>query len=107
MRSGDFPERVAAVDGDAGGLHAGTKVGCGDDEHGAGLEAERIGNRWVGGEESAPARAAAEMAAGEFPERVAGLDADLVGAGRSDGRGYGRVGRNERGTRGNGFCREQ
>jgi len=107
VRSGELPERVAAVDGDAGGLHAGTKLGCGDNEHGAGLEMEGIGDRGVGGEEIAPARAAAEMAAGEFPEGVAGLDADLVAAEMIDGRSCGRVGRSERGTRGNGFCGEQ
>ena len=107
MRSGDFPERVTAVDGGAGGLHAGTKFGCGDNQHGAGLEMEWIGNRGIGGEEVAPAGAAAEMAAGKFPERVAGLDADLVAAEMIDGRSCGRVGRSERGTRGNGFCGEQ
>ena len=64
LRSGDFPERVAALNRDAGGLHAGTKFGCGDNQHGAGLEMEWIGNRGIGDEEIVPARAAAEMAAG-------------------------------------------
>lgn len=95
------------MDGDAGGLHAGTKFGCGDYQHGAGLEMEWIGNIWIGGEEIAPARASAEMAAGEFPEGIAGLYADLVAAGMSDGRSHGCVGRKERGTRGNGICGEQ
>jgi len=107
LRSGDFPERVAAMDGDARGLHAGTKLGCGDNQHGAGLEMEGIGNRGIGGEEIAPARAAAEVTAGEFPEGVSGLNADLVAAEMVDRRSYGRVGRSERGTRGNGFCGEQ
>ena len=107
LRSGDFPEGVAALDGDAGGLHAGTKFGCGDNQHGAGLEMKRIGNRRIGGEEIIPTGAAAQMAAGELPERVAGLDADLVGAGKIDRRSYRRIERSERGTRGNGFCGEQ
>jgi hypothetical protein len=59
LRSGDFPERVAALDGDAGGLHARTKIGCGENQQGAGLDVRWIGNCWIRGEEIAPAGAGA------------------------------------------------
>jgi len=39
-----------------------------------------IGDGGVAGEEFVPAGAAAEMAAGEFPERITGLDADFGAA---------------------------
>ena len=102
LRSGNLPERVAGLDGDACGPRAGTKFGCGENQHDAGLDVIWIGNGWIGGEEFVPAGAAAEMAAREFPEGVAGLDANFVGVeiaeGRSDGRGA-RSGRWQRGRR--------
>jgi hypothetical protein len=79
LRSGEFPERIAAVDGDAWGLHAGTEHGCGDNQQGAGLDVVWIGDLGIGREEFVPAGAAAEMAAREFPEGIAGLDADFGG----------------------------
>jgi hypothetical protein len=68
LRSGEFPERIAAVDGNAWGLHAGTEHSCGDNQQGAGLDVIWIGDVGIGCEEFIPAGAAAEMAAREFPE---------------------------------------
>ena len=67
-----------------------------------------IGNVGIGGEEFVPAGAAAEMAAREFPEGIAGLDADFVGCaeiiyGRGDWRGA----RHKRRSRRNWSGREQ
>src|SRR5258708_11892255 len=59
-----------------------------------------IGNVGVGGEEFVPAGAAAKMAAREFPEGIAGLDADFGRAriiyGRSDWHGARHKRRNRR-----------
>ena len=59
-----------------------------------------IGNVGIGGEEFVPAGAAAKMAAREFPEGIAGLDADFGGAriiyGRSDWHGARHKRRNRR-----------
>ena len=100
LRSGNFPESVAALDGDAWGLRAGTKIGSGDDQQHAGLDVIWIGDGWIRGEKFVPAGAAAEMAAREFPERVAGQDADCAGAESADGRSGGRGARSESWRRG-------
>ena len=44
VRSGELPERIAAVDGDDWRLDARTKVGCGNDEHGEGSDMVWIGD---------------------------------------------------------------
>ena len=66
-------------------------MGCRDNQQGTGLDVIWIGNVGIGGEEFVPAGAAAKMAAREFPEGIAGLDADFGGAriiyGRSEWRG--------------------
>lgn len=61
-----------------------------------------IGDVGIGGEEFPPARAAAEVAAREFPERIAGLDMDFGGVGGCAGRrnrGEARCRRRQRGKR--------
>src|ERR1700675_4622430 len=104
---GELPERIAAMNGDARGLHAGTKFSCGDNQHDAGLDAVWIGNAGIGCKEFVPSGAGTEMAAREFPEGIARLNAYFgavdIAHDWSDWHGV----RHERWQRGNWFGWEQ
>ena len=67
------------------------------------MDVVRIGNTGIGSEEFVPAGAAAEMAAREFPKRIAGLNADFAGVESADGRSDRRGVRCERRRRWNWF----